>query len=106
MRLHQWTTRTGSGQQVDLLRKNLKYMMKKTKNISIEVQGTSVSILSGKEGDYISLTDMLKAKDGEFFISDWLRNPSIERTLARHAPLPYTSWWLDQAPSRFVGEEA
>ena len=26
------------------------------------------------EGDYISLTDMLKAKDGEFFISDWLRN--------------------------------
>lgn len=24
--------------------------------------------------DYISLTDMLKAKDGEFFISDWLRN--------------------------------
>jgi hypothetical protein len=48
--------------------------MKKTKNISIEVQGTSVSILSGKEGDYISLTDMLRAKDGEFFISDWLRN--------------------------------
>ncbi len=24
--------------------------------------------------DYISLTDMLKAKDGDFFISDWLRN--------------------------------
>ena len=24
--------------------------------------------------DYISLTDMLKAKDSEFFISDWLRN--------------------------------
>ena len=24
--------------------------------------------------DYISLTDMLKAKDGSFFISDWLRN--------------------------------
>ncbi|MCF6318626.1 MAG: KilA-N domain-containing protein, partial [Proteobacteria bacterium] len=24
--------------------------------------------------DYISLTDMLKSKDGEFFISDWLRN--------------------------------
>ena len=28
-----------------------------------------------REGqDYISLTDMLKAKDGDFFISDWLRN--------------------------------
>ena len=24
--------------------------------------------------DYISLTDMLKSKDGDFFISDWLRN--------------------------------
>ena len=24
--------------------------------------------------DYICLTDMLKAKDGEFFITDWLRN--------------------------------
>ncbi len=45
-----------------------------TKAISIEVKGTKVSILAGKEGDYISLTDMLRAKDGEFFISDWLRN--------------------------------
>ena len=24
--------------------------------------------------DYISLTDILKSKDGDFFISDWLRN--------------------------------
>ena len=24
--------------------------------------------------EYISPTDMLKAKDGDFFISDWLRN--------------------------------
>ncbi|MFA4943748.1 MAG: KilA-N domain-containing protein [Lentisphaeria bacterium] len=48
--------------------------MKKTSSALIEVQGTAVSILSGKDGDYISLTDMLKAKDGDFFISDWLRN--------------------------------
>lgn len=27
-----------------------------------------------KGEDFISLTDMLKAKDGDFFISDWLRN--------------------------------
>ena len=40
--------------------------MKKPKSTSIEVHGTAVSILSGKDGDYISLTDMLKAKDGEF----------------------------------------
>jgi hypothetical protein len=48
--------------------------MKQEKKSTIEVQGTSVSIVSGKDGDYISLTDMLRAKDGEFFISDWLRN--------------------------------
>src|SRR5579863_5205529 len=48
--------------------------MKKIKSISIKVQGTPVSILSDKEGDYISLTDMIRAKDGDFFISDWLRN--------------------------------
>ena len=48
--------------------------MKKSKTAAIEVRGTVVSILAGKEGDYISLTDMLRAKDGEFFISDWLRN--------------------------------
>jgi len=48
--------------------------VKTTNDTSIQVQGTSISILTGKEGDYISLTDMLKAKDGEFFISDWLRN--------------------------------
>ena len=24
--------------------------------------------------DYISLTDMLRSKDGNFFITDWLRN--------------------------------
>ena len=40
----------------------------------IEVLGTEISILSLNNEDYISLTDMLKAKDGDFFISDWLRN--------------------------------
>ena len=48
--------------------------MKKTKDTSIDIQGTNVRVLSGKDEDYISLTDMLKAKDGDFFISDWLRN--------------------------------
>lgn len=36
----------------------------------IEVQGTAITVATLPEGDYISLTDMLKAKDGEFFISD------------------------------------
>ena len=38
--------------------------MKTPKKSSIEVNGTVVSILTSKQGDYISLTDMLKAKDG------------------------------------------
>ncbi len=48
--------------------------MKKIKSSTIEVQGTAIAIVSGNDVDYISLTDMLRAKDGEFFISDWLRN--------------------------------
>jgi len=48
--------------------------MSNPKKSTIEVQGTAVSIISFQNKDYISLTDMLKAKDGEFFISDWLRN--------------------------------
>jgi len=43
------------------------------KNI-IKVQNTAISIIKRDENDYISLTDMLKAKNGDFFISDWLRN--------------------------------
>lgn len=41
---------------------------------SVEVQGTEISIMTQDDKDFISLTDMLKAKDGDFFISDWLRN--------------------------------
>lgn len=44
------------------------------KNRVIHVQGAEVAIVSREGQDYISLTDMLKAKDGDFFISDWLRN--------------------------------
>ena len=40
----------------------------------ISVKGTEISIITINNDDYISLTDMLKAKDGDFFISDWLRN--------------------------------
>jgi hypothetical protein len=38
------------------------------KDIAIRIE------LSRNDNDFISLTDMLKAKDGDFFISDWLRN--------------------------------
>ncbi len=44
------------------------------KNKQIEVLEKTITITKIGEEDYISLTDMLKAKDGDFFISDWLRN--------------------------------
>ena len=44
------------------------------KNRKINVQGKEITIIGDEGCEYISLTDMLKAKDGEFFISDWLRN--------------------------------
>ena len=44
------------------------------KNKKIQVEGKEITILLYEEKEYVSLTDMLKAKDGDFFISDWLRN--------------------------------
>lgn len=38
------------------------------------VKDTEINVFKESSGDFISLTDMLKAKDGDFFISDWLRN--------------------------------
>jgi hypothetical protein len=43
------------------------------KNKKIEVKGVEITIRSDENGEFISLTDMLRAKDGDFFISDWLR---------------------------------
>jgi len=40
----------------------------------ITVQDKVINIIKVEENDFISLTDMIKAKDGGFFISDWLRN--------------------------------
>lgn len=44
------------------------------KKSTIIVKETEVTIIHQNDRDYISLTDMLKAKDGDFFITDWLRN--------------------------------
>lgn len=45
------------------------------KNKLIQVQGTSISITSYNEKDYISLTDMTKAfEGGNSLIENWLRN--------------------------------
>ena len=44
-------------------------MIKRYSNIKVLENTITVT-----DDNYISLTDMLKAKDGDFFISDWLRN--------------------------------
>ncbi len=40
----------------------------------LTVKDVTVSVIRFRDEDYISLTDMIKAKDGEFFFSNWLRN--------------------------------
>ena len=49
--------------------------MSPAKRNTIEVQGTSISILSQPGGDYISLTDMVRNFDGAgALIEQWLKN--------------------------------
>ena len=45
---------------------------KKRKTLTIQDTEIGISNINGE--DFISLTDMLKSKDGDFFVSDWLRN--------------------------------
>ena len=40
----------------------------------IDVNGVNVAVIKIDREDYISLTDMLRSKDGDFFFSNWLRN--------------------------------
>lgn len=42
--------------------------MSKTTKATIEVQGIPIAVLSDRNEDFISLTDMLKAKDGDFYL--------------------------------------
>jgi hypothetical protein len=40
----------------------------------INVKNTEVTVIQINHEDYISISDMIKAKDGEFFVTSWLRN--------------------------------
>ena len=40
----------------------------------IIVKDTEINIIKVVEEDYLCLTDMIRAKDGDFFVTDWLRN--------------------------------
>ena len=48
-------------------------MSKKTAK-TLSVLSTEIRLVPVQAEDYLSLTDMLKAKQGDFFISDWRRN--------------------------------
>lgn len=49
--------------------------MSKTKKSTINVKGTTITILSEKDSDYISLTDMVRNFDGAgALIEQWLKN--------------------------------
>jgi len=40
----------------------------------LHVIDTEVTVIKINSEDYICITDMIKAKDGDFFVADWLRN--------------------------------
>ena len=40
----------------------------------IDVNGVAVTVVKVGSEDYISLTDMMRSKDGDFFFHNWLRN--------------------------------
>lgn len=44
------------------------------KSRKLNVNGSEITIVETGTQDYICLTDMLRSKEGDFFIIDWLRN--------------------------------
>jgi len=48
----------------------------------INIQDSIIAVKDVDGEDYISLTDMLKNKDGDFFVTDWLRNRNTLEFLA------------------------
>jgi len=42
--------------------------------MELNVDDKIINYMKVEDEDYISITDMLKSKDGNFFVTDWLRN--------------------------------
>ncbi len=42
--------------------------------LELKVDNQIINYVKINDEDYISITDMLRSKDGDFFVSDWLRN--------------------------------
>ena len=40
----------------------------------LNVMGSEITVMRINDADYICISDMIKSKDGDFFVSDWLRN--------------------------------
>ena len=40
----------------------------------LKIQEVEINVTKFNNEDHICLTDMMMAKDGEFFVTDWLRN--------------------------------
>ena len=57
---------------ITFMLKRKEVMVKKAGEL--DIKGTVVRVVKVDDEDYVCLTDMLKAKDGEFFVTDWLRN--------------------------------
>ena len=52
----------------------------------ITVKNTEITVTNVNGEDYICITDMLKAKDGDFFVTDWLRNRNTMEFLGDGMP--------------------
>ncbi len=62
-----------------IIRMGLKFEMNKNKKTTIEVQGTAIAIVSQKDEDYISLTDIAKYRNKQepfAIINNWMRGRS------------------------------
>jgi hypothetical protein len=46
----------------------------KAKDSTIDVKGVTIRVIKRNGQDYVSLTDMMKSRDDEFLILNWLRN--------------------------------
>ena len=42
--------------------------------MELKVDNKIINYMKVEDEDYISITDMIKSKDGNFFVTDWLRN--------------------------------
>ncbi len=42
--------------------------------MKLKVNNQTIDYIKVDDEDYISITDMIKSKDGSFFVTDWLRN--------------------------------